>query len=134
MRISLLPLVLLLLLLASCSDEDFVSSQFLEGQWELTRSTSGMTGQVSSHPPGNGTRLVFTKTTFEMYANGNLANSGKYKIYYEVNPMIQERGNRIIYNGNRDAPRTFFVINGNELHISHAVHDGGGSTYRRIAD
>jgi hypothetical protein len=122
------------LLLASCSDEDFVSSQFIVGQWELASSTSGKTGQVTAHLPGNGTRLVFSKTTFEMYSNGNLVNSGKYKIYYEVNPMIQEKGNRIIYNGNRDAPRTFFVVNGNELDISHAVHDGGGSTYRRIAN
>jgi hypothetical protein len=114
----------------------------LVGTWELREEQSGMI-PTRQHPEGNGDRYRFTATTYERYRNGALEKSGEYRV--EMDSTVQkevglqlppgEFTQRIIFEDEPSAPKTFFQRNGDKLILvsGYFPTDGGSRhTYQKV--
>ncbi len=123
--------ILVPLFIISCKKESpFISSK-LTGTWELRTIYTGW-GPDKDYPAGNGNYLKFTKSTFEIDTNRVLLKSGSYSIVREKFNLTGKMGNRIIYNHEVDAERTFVDVVHDSITISEDANDGNGALYIRI--
>jgi hypothetical protein len=61
-----------------------------------------------------------------------LLNRGSYSIVKEKFNLTGEMGNRIIYNHEENAERTFVDVVHDSLTLSEDAYDGGGALYIRV--
>ncbi len=112
------------------------SPGFLVGKWELHEVHAGMT-PGKNYAPGNGTRLEFTSTTYKRFSKGILTMSGNYTVVFDNTVMYEvglvlthgEFDNRIIFDADTTAPKTFINISNNKLTLLSGFFplDGGSS-------
>jgi len=123
--------ILLALYIISCKKEGTSVSATIIGTWELRTIYTGW-GPDPNYPPGNGNYLKFTKSTFEIDTNRVLLNRGSYSIVKEKFNLTGEMGNRIIYNHEENAERTFVDVSHDSLTLSEDANDGNSYLYIRI--
>ncbi|KIC95186.1 hypothetical protein [Flavihumibacter solisilvae] len=112
----------------------------LTGTWELREVSSSM--PTTTLPAGNGNTIKFSGNQFEIHANGQLESSGTFVIEGDdtfeesvclVFPDNQFR-QRIIFNNNRDAKKTFLNLDKTNLMLASgcfAVDAGVLKKYER---
>lgn len=123
--------ILLSLFIISCKKENTSISSKLIGTWELRTIYTGW-GPDKNYSAGNGNYLKFTKSTFEIDTNRVLLNSGSYSIVKEKFNLTGKMGNRIIYNHEQNAERTFVDVEHDSLTLSEDANDGNATVYIRI--
>jgi len=137
-RLPLLFFLIILLGNSSCKKNNN-SSEGLEGVWELRNAVSMLS---STYPPGNGRIISFTGNKYEMKENGQVIRSGEFKVEEDLtasestclNIATGKYTNRIIYDNNATATKTFFEISENKLTIvsgCFAVDAGSSLEYER---
>lgn len=142
-RISVIFFVVAFLLPpVACTKENSVMNnkingpQTLPGIWEL-RSVSG--GNNSNNPgtfePGNGNLWRFTNTTYHIYNNGSIADSGIYTISNGINPQTGMQSDALLLDGFTLYP-LYFDITNDTLTFYHGIvaADGTINKYVRIAN
>src|SRR5688572_5945150 len=97
--------LLLLCFLFSCKKENQVTQDLLVGKWELRKTYSGWAG-TKTYQAGNGNILVFTKTSFSSFSNGQPGQTGSYSILKDTT-RTGSIGDRIIYQGDTTGPKMF---------------------------
>ena len=141
-KLSLLFFTVLLLVCTSCKKEnknDNESSAGLEGVWELRSSRSML---ISAYPPGNGHIISFIGNSYEIKDNGQLTRSGEFRVIEDLTAVEStclnipdgKYTNRIVYDNNMNATRTFYDLSGNKLTIisgCFAVDAGSALEYER---
>lgn len=133
----------LLAVVVACTRKVNTETSSLVGTWELREEQSGMI-PTRQHAEGNGDRYRFTASTYERYRNGALEKSGTYRI--EADSTVQnevglqlpagEFTQRIIFEDEPSAPKTFFQRNGDKLVLlsGYFPTDGGSRyTYQKVA-
>jgi hypothetical protein len=106
-------------------------AQSIIGKWELRKSVGGYGGGPTTYPFGNGSILKFADTVFESYQNGQLIESGVYKIHKEsnsLNPTLY----RLVYVKQSEIFKYFEKLENNQLVISVDADDGYTNYYDRI--
>jgi hypothetical protein len=139
-RFPLLFILIITLVNTSCKKEDRDNSAAApEGVWEL-RSVTAMSS--SAYPPGNGHIISFTGNKYEIKDNGQITRSGEFQVIEDLTAAAStclniapgKYTNRIIYDSNMSATKTFFDISGNTLTIvsgCFAIDAGSSSAYER---
>lgn len=133
----------LLAVVVACTRKVNTEPSNLVGTWELREDQSGMI-PTRQHAEGNGDRYRFTATTYERYRNGALEKSGTYRV--EADSTVQkevglqlpagEFTQRIVFEDEPSAPKTFFQRNGDKLVLisGYFPTDGGSRhTYQKVA-
>ncbi|MCW3107311.1 MAG: hypothetical protein JWQ09_1817 [Segetibacter sp.] len=131
--------VALTIFLNSCKKENSEISTSIVGNWELVKVQAGRT---IDYPTGNGNILKFTNSNYQAFANGQLTKSGTYTIIND--PTVEqevclvlpedEYRNRIIYDGDNNAPKVFIQISNDTLSLlsgCFAVDAGSNTEYVR---
>src|SRR5688572_5239542 len=101
---------------------DITKFPSIPGTWELKQAQNGMI-PTKDYAPGNGNIFRFSDSGYEKYTNGNLTKKGQYiiindsSVTAEVGLVIPsgEFTNRIIFDGDLTAPKTFFQVSNNSL-------------------
>jgi hypothetical protein len=114
----------------SCKKENNSFEKKLEGTWELSSFTSGLTGKNTSVNAGNGTIYKFTAIQFQKFDNGQLIKSGTFIIKKDTIQLVNRIGNKIIFNN--ESGGMFFELDESYLSFFIDAPDGGGTTYKRI--
>lgn len=132
MKTKILVLLILPLLIA-CKKKDTEADMIsIIGKWELKTGISGSTGQKADYPSGNGNIIVFTKSNYQNYSDQKLIKSGTYKIVKEISMITNVMGNRIIYDNETDAARSFIDTHDGNLNLNIDAVDGSGTIYKAI--
>ena len=103
----------------------------LIGKWELRSTLNGLTGARTDHPAGNGSFLKFSEVRYESYFNDQLIKSGSFRIVMDRSAITEEPTQRIIYDNETDAVKSFIRIDGNELTVWIDAYDGPSMVYER---
>ena len=141
-KLSLLFFTVILLVNTGCKKEnknDDESSAGLEGVWELRSSRSML---ISTYPPGNGHLISFIGNKYEIRDNGQLTRSGEFRVIEDLTVVEStclnipdgKYTNRIVYDNNMNATRTFYDLSDNKLTIisgCFAVDAGSSLEYER---
>lgn len=128
-------LIMICAVIAGCeSDTAETNPLKIAGTWELKTAINGMTGAPTDYPPGNGKQLKFTATNYEVYDSGKLVKSGTYQIISETMLITHSKGNRIIYDDEKDSIRNFFDLKDNTLMLSIDAYDAPSTVYIKLAD
>lgn len=140
-RISIIVLaVAFLLSSAACTKENSLMNnkingpQTLPGIWEL-RSVSG--GNNPNNPgtfeQGNGNLWSFTNTTYRIYSNGSIADSGAYTISNGINPQTGMQSDALLLGTFTSFPLYFDITNDTLTFYNGIVAaDGTINKYVRI--
>lgn len=102
----------------------------LQGSWELRTTVGGMLPD-QTYPPGNGNRIKFTDTAYEMYEKGALTKAGKYSISPESKKINNDTAD---YKLVLDGTTTYYLkVSGNKIVIFIGViaADGVEMTYQK---
>ena len=129
----------LFLFVVSCKKESNVISNSIQGLWELRRASGTFS---TTYPPGNGHIIKFTANSFEISVNGQITQSGRYRIVQDLTAesatcLVIPAGqytDRIIYDNNITAKKVFIEVNGNSLIFlsgCFAYDAGSSSEYAR---
>jgi hypothetical protein len=129
----LIFLGILVLVVTSCKKDDFEPTPSIVGTWELKTGISGMTGKSTDYPSGNGSILKFTDSSFEIYFDHKLVNSGSYKVVSDTSGLTQEKANRIVYNDQKDV-RNFFNLKEGKLNMWIDAYDAPSSIFIKISN
>ena len=124
-KLSLLFFTVILLVNTGCKKEnknDNENSAGLEGVWELRSSRSML---ISTYPPGNGHLISFKGNKYEIRDNGQLTRSGEFRVIEDLTVVEStclnipdgKYTNRIVYDNNMNATRTFYDLSDNKLTI-----------------
>ena len=77
---SIFYVIILTVILFGCKKENNSFENKLEGTWELSSFTTGLTGKTTIVNPGSGTKYKFTANQFQRFDNSTLIESGNYYI------------------------------------------------------
>ncbi|MES2647284.1 MAG: hypothetical protein V4717_10435 [Bacteroidota bacterium] len=145
--VSIIIACMLSIILNSCQKpaaKTLSSKNRIIGKWELVQAQNGMTPTIS-YPNNNGHLLVFSDSTFEQYEGNQVIKKGNYVILVDTT-VIKEVGleiekgkftNRIVYNNEYAAPKTFVHISESELTFLSGffpLDSGSKMVYKRIDD
>ena len=85
--------LLLIVSISSCKKE--VNQSALDGSWELRETNGGyrIAGSESTYPPGNGTIIKFSGSTYEKYTAGKLVDNGTITIQKEKKKVNNDEAN-----------------------------------------
>jgi hypothetical protein len=108
------------MLCGGCRKNTDKNTASFTGTWEL-REKSGMFS--TTYPPGNGTLLKFSTSTYEIYTNNQLTQSGTYILLPDNTVKVSvclefaegEFTNRIVYDQQQNIAKTFINIVNNRL-------------------
>jgi hypothetical protein len=119
-------------LFASCKkSSDPYPGNSIIGNWEMYISYGGFGGQTVLKP-GNGNVLKFQPTTYKIYSGGALIRSGQYKIIKDSFYMGAKIADRIIYDNEDNAVRTFIEVSNNHLRLFIDAYDAPSAEYIRV--
>jgi hypothetical protein len=129
----------LITVFASCRKNTDKNTVSLTGTWEL-REKSGMF--LTTYPPGNGTLLKFSASTYEMYTNNQLTQSGTYMLLPDNTVKTSvclefpegQFTNRIVYDQQQNTPKKFIDIVNNRLTLisgCYAFDAGHSEVYEK---
>lgn len=116
-----------LLFFTGCKKDSFSISEQVVGKWELRR-TYGGGAPAEVYEPGNGRRYELTASHFTFYRDGQVIESGSYRIYQENSPAWGEY--RIEFNTN--AVPQYIRIEGNRLTITSVGREADYAEFERI--
>ncbi|MEJ7823103.1 MAG: hypothetical protein WKF85_12325 [Chitinophagaceae bacterium] len=119
-----------------------INNSSIISTWELRRTQGGMS-PVKDYPPGNGTILKFSDSSYERYENGSLIKSGYYKLIRDTSVGMEvglvipsgQFTNKIVYDSDSASRKTFIEVSINKLtFLSGFFPSDGGSdvSYERI--
>ena len=118
-----LPLFCLLTIficVISCKKESKKQTDTIQGIWELRKASGSFS---IDYPTGNSNTLTFTGNRYEKKENGQIIQSGEFKIITDLtagestclNIISGQYTNRIIYDTNLNGSKIFFELKGNKL-------------------
>jgi hypothetical protein len=142
MRLPLLFIFLLPFLFGGCKRHVDQPSGDISDAWELRQAEGG--AGLRSYPAGNGHILSFSSNHYDVYDGGQIINSGEYSVVRDTTVstsvcLVFPSGrftNRIIYNNDTAATKTFFEVVGDKLTFQsgcYAYDAGHSEVYVRIA-
>ena len=126
-------LVLLLLsagILTTSCKKNRDRSAFLQGSWELRTSVGGMLPN-QTYPPGNGNRINFTDTEYEMYDKGAITKAGKYTVSPESKKINNSTADYKLVLDNKTTYYLKISRNKIVLFIGEIASDGVEMTYQK---
>ncbi|WP_343307936.1 hypothetical protein AAHN97_12350 [Chitinophaga niabensis] len=129
MKQFVLPSLLLLLLVCCKKSKDMPPS--ISGTWEIQRYMTPWINRV--YTPGNDTLIKFTLNQYQRTIDGQIIKQGTFRLIKDE-LLNNEMGNRIIYDGETNASREFYRIEGDRLIFSSdpRIMDGSVIYYHRI--
>ena len=111
----------------------------LNGSWEYRGTACYCEAAIdtNANKPGNGNIFRFSNGTYKHIEKGQVIKSGTYVIVSDSVTFAGATGpvNRIIYDGDTGAAKTFFRINGDKLTLFGTVPlaaDGPEEYYERL--
>ncbi|MGN6803064.1 MAG: hypothetical protein ACTHJN_14270 [Ginsengibacter sp.] len=131
MKARYFKLILISVFFLCCRKENTTASQSIVGTWELQTEYNGQGGSVN-YPRGNGHVLIFTNTTYEVYSDGQLQNSGTYELTIDSSYMMGKLANRIIYDNQQNTIRNFVEVSSNTLFMRIDAYDAPSVKYMRL--
>jgi len=125
--------------LTSCKKENSNISTSIKGTWELIKIESD---RIINYQPGNGNKLVFTDSSYEVYLNNQRVKNGSYTLIKD--PLAEKEvclvvpanqfTERIVYDNGYNAQKIFVQISNNTLTLltgCFAIDAGSKSIYVR---
>lgn len=138
----IIALLALLACFSGCKKTGSDNPGLMEGTWELRMAQASII-PPSHYTAGNGNRLKFTGSNYEMYTNGQLVKSGAYVLVTDptasaetcLNIQPGEFTSRIVYDGDNSPPKLFIQVSNNKLTFlsgCFAVDGGARKEYERL--
>ena len=121
---------------ASCGKEEFdgaVDYISLLAKYELRTRTGGLAAETKTYPAGNGNAYLFeTGNTYKRYADGQLSQSGSYKITQDSSILLHQTASRIIFDNDVNAIRTMIKFSTGKMTLQEDVYDGRTYEYQKV--
>lgn len=115
----------------SCKKCHVDPSNAIIGNWELRKTSGGLSGTTTVYPLGSGYTLKFTGNTYEWYDNGQLFRNGTYSIVNDTSR--EEFSYKLVLNYQSYTAPYYLKFVADQIVLSeYAVADGYDHLYQRI--
>jgi len=125
-------LILSLIILMSCSDQNEPVEQQILGKWEWISSVGGFAGTRITPATSNETQvIVFSKEKIARYKNDSLISEKPYHIEQGKTVFSNKDQDILVEGDDNSGIRLVLKVSGDTLELANNFVDGFGHTYVR---